>query len=105
MDDCKSKTIDEVAKSVVTDDVPMDYGPFEAMSRQGMDLLHRLTQRDPSKRITAEAALEHPWFREQLGFCCQPGMACSTSTVTLETPACSIFGPCSLIETAVDAAC
>ena len=41
--------------------------PFEAMSKQGMDLLHGLTQRDPSKRITAAAALEHPWFREQLG--------------------------------------
>ena len=100
MDDCKSKTIDEVAKSVVTDDVPMDYGPFEQMSSQGLAFLKSLTQRDPSKRMTAEAALEHPWFREQLGYSCRPGEVCSNNIVALETPVCSVFGP----EMAVEAA-
>ena len=99
MDDCKSKTIDEVAKSVVTDDVPMDYGPFEAMSEQGMDLLHGLTQRDPSNRITAAAALEHPWFREQLGYACKPGQVCNNIVTLDRAPACSIFGP-ELVEAA-----
>ncbi len=101
MDECKSKTIDEVGKSVVTDVVPMDYGPFESMSSQGLAFLKSLTQRDPSQRITAAAALEHPWFREQLGYSCKPGQVCSNNIVSLGTPVCSVFGP----EMAVEVAC
>lgn len=28
----------------------------------GLDLLERMLTYDPSKRITAKGALEHPWF-------------------------------------------
>lgn len=34
------------------------------LSRQGFDLLSRLLCYDPDKRITAEQALLHPWFKE-----------------------------------------
>ncbi|KAH8673777.1 kinase-like domain-containing protein [Xylariales sp. PMI_506] len=32
--------------------------------KQFLDLLHKIFVYDPSKRITARQALEHPWFRE-----------------------------------------
>jgi cell division cycle 2-like protein len=38
---------------------------FPALSDQGIDLLSRLLTYDPSKRITAEKALQHPYFREK----------------------------------------
>jgi len=34
------------------------------LSEKGFDLLNRLLTYDPSKRITAEEALDHEWFRE-----------------------------------------
>nr|XP_024363927.1 cyclin-dependent kinase G-2-like [Physcomitrium patens] len=34
------------------------------LSEKGFDLLNRLLTYDPSKRITAEEALKHDWFRE-----------------------------------------
>ncbi len=35
-----------------------------AFMRQFVDLLKRIFIYDPSQRITAKEALEHPWFRE-----------------------------------------
>ncbi|CAO2818086.1 unnamed protein product [Amaranthus hypochondriacus] len=35
-----------------------------ALSDTGLDLLSRLLTYDPEKRITAEEALDHPWFKE-----------------------------------------
>lgn len=35
-----------------------------ALSASGFDLLSRLLTYDPQKRITAEEALKHDWFRE-----------------------------------------
>lgn len=29
------------------------------------DLIQRLTNLDPTKRLTAHQALEHPWFQDQ----------------------------------------
>ncbi|VAH33564.1 unnamed protein product [Triticum turgidum subsp. durum] len=34
------------------------------LSEAGFDLLNKLLTYDPAKRISAEAALEHPWFSE-----------------------------------------
>jgi cyclin-dependent kinase len=33
----------------------------------GVDLLSRMLQYDPAKRITAQEALEHPFFHDMLG--------------------------------------
>lgn len=35
------------------------------LSEIGFDLLNRMLIYDPKKRITAEEALNHPWFNEQ----------------------------------------
>ncbi|KAG0456113.1 hypothetical protein HPP92_023901 [Vanilla planifolia] len=37
---------------------------YPLLSDAGFDLLNRLLTYDPDKRITAEDALNHPWFRE-----------------------------------------
>ncbi len=45
----------------------MPLGPDDHMylSDVGLDLLQKLMTYDPAKRITAEEALKHPWFREE----------------------------------------
>lgn len=35
------------------------------LSDLGLDLMQKMMVYDPSKRITAEEALRHPWFREE----------------------------------------
>ncbi|KAI3455035.1 hypothetical protein Pfo_011698, partial [Paulownia fortunei] len=40
------------------------------LTERGFDLLGKLLTYDPHKRITAEAALNHDWFREYYGFSC-----------------------------------
>ena len=34
------------------------------MSEEGFDLLNKLLTYDPAKRISAQDALNHPWFDE-----------------------------------------
>ena len=37
--------------------------PFPSLSSYAKDLINKLLQYDPKKRISAEEALEHPWFK------------------------------------------
>ena len=39
------------------------------LSDIGLDLLNKLLNYDPNKRITAEAALKHSWFKEAPSAC------------------------------------
>lgn len=65
---CRSRTLEEVMKAVIVDDIPFDYGPWLDMSPEGLDLIQSLVERDPARRITAAQALEHPWFEAQLSY-------------------------------------
>merc|ERR1711957_14894 len=38
--------------------------PFENVTSEVKDLIQSLLQKSPSKRITAQKALEHPWFKK-----------------------------------------
>jgi calcium-dependent protein kinase len=67
LDDCRSRSVDEVMRSVLGDPVPLSGGVWEGKSPACVDLLAGLLDRDPGARLTAADALEHPWFREQLG--------------------------------------
>ncbi|MCJ1352928.1 MAG: dual specificity protein kinase kns1 [Icmadophila ericetorum] len=40
--------------------------PITAFNKQFLDLLRKIFQNDPAKRITAKEALKHPWFKETL---------------------------------------
>jgi calcium-dependent protein kinase len=42
----------------------MGIKPFENVSSEVKDLIQCLLQKSPSKRITAQKALEHPWFKK-----------------------------------------
>lgn len=67
LDDCRSRSVDEVMRSVLGDPVPLSGGVWSGKSAACVDLLAGLLDRDPGSRLTAADALEHPWFREQLG--------------------------------------
>lgn len=67
LDECRSRSVDEVMRSVLGDPVPLSGGVWSGKSAACVDLLAGLLDRDPGSRLTAADALEHPWFREQLG--------------------------------------
>lgn len=45
---------------------------FPMMSAMGVDLMDKLLQLDPNQRPTAEEALNHPYFIEELPAPCMP---------------------------------
>lgn len=65
LDECKTRTLDEVMKAVIVDDIDFGFGPWKSISATGLDLVRRMLDRDPQTRITATEALQHSWFVEQ----------------------------------------
>mmetsp|Transcript_31145 Transcript_31145/g.78689 ORF Transcript_31145/g.78689 Transcript_31145/m.78689 type:complete len:607 (-) Transcript_31145:334-2154(-) len=58
----------------------IDFSCFKKLgvSREAVDFMQRLLDRDPEKRLTAVEALEHPWFEELSdGTCCTSDLGCS----------------------------
>ena len=64
---CRTRSLEEVMKAVIMDNIPLDYGPWLACSPECLDFLKGLLMRDPAQRMTASEALEHPWFRRHFG--------------------------------------
>lgn len=60
---CREKSLDEVARAVILDDILLNFGPWLEMSQEGLDFLNGLMERDPVQRMTAAEALEHPWIQ------------------------------------------
>lgn len=56
--------------------IPLAGASWLPLSPLGMDFLSKLLTRNASARLTAPQALEHPWFRSQLGW---PDVTCSES--------------------------
>ncbi len=44
--------------------MPVSHDDHMYLTDCGLDLLQKLMTYDPSKRLTAEEALQHPWFKE-----------------------------------------
>lgn len=63
---CREKSLDEVARAVILDDILLNFGPWLEMSQEGLDFLNGLIERDPVQRMTAAEALKHPWFQLHL---------------------------------------
>lgn len=58
-------TIEGYRRGVAKTDTQQDIIPsHNSFLRLFLDLLEKIFVYDPSKRITARQALEHPWFRE-----------------------------------------
>ena len=53
-----------IMERVIVGKYDLDSPPFDTVSKNALDLIRKLLTMDPSKRITAEEALEHPWFKE-----------------------------------------
>ncbi|KAI9202021.1 briggsae CBR-CMK-1 protein [Polychytrium aggregatum] len=52
---------------IMTADYAFDPDPWDTISASAKDLIRKLLVVDPSKRLTAEEALRHPWFTEAAG--------------------------------------
>jgi len=54
----------EIMERVATGKYDLESPPFNKLSKNSIDLIKRLLTMDPEQRISAEQALNHPWFRE-----------------------------------------
>lgn len=57
----------ELREGIVARDPAFPADPWAALSPAARDLVSRLLEKDPRRRLTAAAAAEHPWFAEALG--------------------------------------
>ena len=56
----KAQNLNELQRIIMA----RNYKRIEGISNNGKDLLNQLLEINPMKRITAEEALNHPWFLE-----------------------------------------
>jgi calcium-dependent protein kinase len=54
----------EIMERVAIGKYDLESPPFNKLSRNSIDLIKKLLTIDPNRRITAEEALNHPWFKE-----------------------------------------
>ena len=54
----------EIMERVAIGKYDLESPPFNKLSRNSIDLIKRLLTMDPEQRISAEQALNHPWFKE-----------------------------------------
>ena len=54
----------EIMDKVATGKYDLEESPFDKLSESGKDLIRKLLIMDPKKRISAQEALAHPWFKE-----------------------------------------
>ena len=54
----------EIMEKVIVGKYDLETSPFDKLSKSGKDLIQKLLTFEPTKRITAEQALSHPWFKE-----------------------------------------
>ncbi len=79
MEELHTTTLEAVMEAVIQKDIPMDYGPWKSFSQEGFALIHAMLHRDAGSRITAQEALQHPWFKkfglgEPSHRCCDPAI-------------------------------
>ena len=55
---------EEIMENVEAGNYDLESPPFNKLSKNSLDLLKKLLAMDPEQRITAEEALNHPWFKE-----------------------------------------
>jgi len=89
LDECRQRSVDEVMRSVLSDPIPLAGGAWASVSPSCVAFLSGLLTRDPGARMTAAEALEHPWFREQLGGA-TAGAGATAATAPATTPCASL---------------
>lgn len=56
------KNLKEISKNILECNYKFHPREWSSISRDAKDLIGKMLTRDPTKRITAEKALKHPWF-------------------------------------------
>jgi len=56
------KNMKEISKNIIKGTFKFHTREWNCISRDAKDLISMMLTRDPDKRITAEVALQHPWF-------------------------------------------
>ena len=54
----------EIMENVKTGEYDLSSSPFDLLSKEAIDLIKKTLTMDPEQRITAEEALNHPWFKK-----------------------------------------
>ena len=54
----------EIMDKVIIGEYDLKTSPFDKLSSSGKDLIQKLLMIDPQKRLSAQEALAHPWFKE-----------------------------------------
>ena len=58
----------EIMENVSTGKYDLQSSPFNKVSKSGKDLIQKLLVMDPKKRISAQEALTHNWFKEKKNY-------------------------------------
>ena len=56
---------EEIIASIEKGEYDLKSSPFDKISNNALDLIQKLLNKDVEKRISAQEALNHPWFKEQ----------------------------------------
>ena len=56
---------EEIIASIEKGEYDLKSPPFDKISKSALDLIQKLLNKDVEKRISAQEALNHPWFKEQ----------------------------------------
>ena len=56
---------EEIIASIEKGEYDLKSPPFDKISNSALDLIQKLLNKDVEKRISAQEALNHPWFKEQ----------------------------------------
>ena len=54
-----------IMERVAIGEYDLESPPFDTISNSALDLIRKLLTKDVNQRITAEQALNHPWFKEK----------------------------------------
>ena len=55
---------DEIISNILKGDYDLEKPPFNKISKNALDLIKKLLNKDINKRLSAQEALNHPWFKE-----------------------------------------
>lgn len=64
-DNVRDCNLQQVWKAILTDRIDFSARELRDVSPPALDLLRQMLQRDPRKRVTAAAALRHPWLSSE----------------------------------------
>ena len=63
--DDENENEEELLNKILLGKYDLESPPFDKISNSAIDLIQKLLTKDVEKRISAQEALKHPWFKEQ----------------------------------------